>query len=78
VSIASTKFSLSIARICSVPDLIVAATAKYLREFFDIPKEWLHIVTLDRALREGIAKVPELPRAYDPTDPSHAANRVFV
>lgn len=63
---------------CSVPDLIIAATAKYLREFFDILRESLHIVTLDRALREGIAKVPELPAAYDPTLPAHAACKVFI
>ncbi|MBX6314246.1 MAG: hypothetical protein IRY99_15240 [Isosphaeraceae bacterium] len=63
---------------CSVPDLIIAATAKYLREFFDIPKDALHIVTLDRALRDGIAKVPELPAAYDPTLPAHAATKVFT
>jgi hypothetical protein len=33
---------------CSVPDLIIAATAKYLREFFDIPKDFLHIVPRSR------------------------------
>jgi hypothetical protein len=60
-----------------VPDLIVAATARYLMEFFDIPRESLHIVTLDRALREGIGKVSELPNAYDPTQSAHAASRVF-
>jgi predicted nucleic acid-binding protein len=63
---------------CSVPDLIIAATAKYLREFYDIPREFLHIVTMDRALREGIAKVPELPKAYDPSLAQHAAKRIFA
>ncbi len=63
---------------CSVPDLIIAATAKYLREFFDIPRDTLHIVTMDRALREGIALVAELPAAYDPSLLSHAASKVFV
>jgi predicted nucleic acid-binding protein len=62
---------------CSVPDLIIAATAKYLREFFDIPKERLFIVTMDRALREGIAKVPELPSAHDPSLSLHRASKVF-
>jgi predicted nucleic acid-binding protein len=63
---------------CSVPDLIIAATAKYLMEFFDIPRDSLHIVTMDRALREGIGKVSELPNAYDPTQPAHAASKVFI
>jgi hypothetical protein len=63
---------------CSVPDLIVAATAKYLREFFDVPKETLHNVTMDRKLREGISLVSELPAAYDPTSPGHAAHKVFI
>jgi hypothetical protein len=60
-----------------VPDLIIAATAKYLMEFYDIPRDSLHIVTMDRALREGIGKVSELPNAYDPTQPAHAASKVF-
>jgi len=50
-----------------LPDLIVVATAKYLIDFFDIPKDLLHIVTMDRQLRDGSKKIPELPNAYDPT-----------
>jgi predicted nucleic acid-binding protein len=60
-----------------IVDLILVATAKYLMEFFDIPRDRLHIVTLDTALREGIAKVAELPTAYDPTLRSHRADVVF-
>jgi len=60
-----------------IGDLILLATAKYLMDFFDIPKDLLHIVTLDVALREGIAKVVELPRAYDPTLKTHRVDRVF-
>ena len=62
----------------SLPDLIVVATAKYLMEFFDIRKDSLHIITLDRPLREGIAKVAELPNAYDPTLKAHNASAVFM
>jgi hypothetical protein len=52
----------------SVPDLIVLATAKYLIEFFDIPKERLHVVTMDVELRTGSKRLGhELPPAYDPT-----------
>jgi hypothetical protein len=50
-----------------VADLLLAASAKYLMDFYDIPKASVHIVTLDVPLREGIAKVVELPNAYDPT-----------
>jgi len=62
----------------SIPDLIIVATAKYLMEFYDIPKDQLHIVTLDNALREGIGKVVEIPNAYDPTLKTHRAEVVFV
>ena len=62
-----------------IVDLIVLATAKYLMEFFDIPRESLHIITLDTALREGIAKATDLPNAYDPAAvKSHRAAVVFV
>ena len=58
-------------------DLILVATAKYLMDFYDIPKSMLHIVTLDVPLREGLAKVTELPKAYDPTYLAHRAELVF-
>lgn len=61
----------------SLPDLLVVATAKYLVDFFDFPLERLHIVTLDRPLRDGSKKIQELPNAYDPTFASDAAARVF-
>ena len=61
----------------SVPDLIVVSTAKYLVDFFDIPKSRLHIVTLDRKLRKGSTKIQELPNAYDPTEAADRAARVF-
>ena len=61
----------------SVPDLILVATAKYLVDFYDIPTKRLHIVTLDKALRRGSQKIPELPNAYDPTEPADRASKVF-
>jgi predicted nucleic acid-binding protein len=60
-----------------IADLILVATAKYLMDFYDVPKDLLHIVTLDNALREGISKAVELPNAYDPTRKSHRAAVVF-
>lgn len=60
-----------------IVDLILVATAKYLMDFYDIPKPFLHIVTLDTPLREGIAAVTELPNAYDPTLRTHRPELVF-
>lgn len=62
----------------SVPDLIVVATAKYLIDFYDAPRDFLHIVTLDKQLRDGSKKIPELPNAYDPTVRSDASGQVFL
>jgi predicted nucleic acid-binding protein len=61
-----------------IADLILVATAKYLMDFYDVPKDLLHIVTMDNALREGISKAVELPNAYDPTRPGHRAAVVFI
>ena len=61
----------------SLPDLLIVATAKYLLDFFDLPRARLHIVTLDRPLWEGTRKIQELPNAYDPTHAHDAAARVF-
>ncbi len=60
-----------------LPDLLVVATAKYLMDFFDIPRSNLHIVTLDRQLRDGAKKIPELPNTYDPTISNDRATVVF-
>jgi hypothetical protein len=60
-----------------IVDLVLVATAKYLMDFYDIPKPFLHIVTLDNALLRGIAQIQELPNAYDPTRRSHRAELVF-
>jgi predicted nucleic acid-binding protein len=62
----------------SVVDLLILATAKYLMDFYAIPKSRLNIITLDTALWEGSKKVQELPNAYHPGKPSDLASRVFV
>lgn len=61
----------------SLPDLIVVATAKYLIDFYDIPKDQLHIITLDKGLWSGSKKIQELPNAYDPAQASDRYERVF-
>jgi len=61
----------------TLPDLILIATVKYLIDFYDLPKEYIHVVTLDKPLWQGVKKVPELPNAYDPAQLSDVASRVF-
>lgn len=61
----------------SLPDLILVGAAKYLIDFFDLPKSHLHIITLDKPLWEGSKKISELPNAYDPTQASDRVDRVF-
>lgn len=61
----------------SLPDLVILATAKYLIDFFDLPKKYIHIVTLDRPLRSGSTKISEIPNAYDPTHIKDRYDRVF-
>jgi predicted nucleic acid-binding protein len=62
----------------SLPDLIILATAKYLIDFYDIPKDSLHIITMDNALRDGSKKSQDLPNAYDPTKPEDECSRIFI
>jgi len=60
-----------------LPDLVILATAKYLMDFYDIPKSRLHIVTCDRKLRDGAKKSQELPYVYDPSATKDEPSRVF-
>jgi hypothetical protein len=62
----------------SIIDLIVLATAKYLMDFYSLPKSRVHIVTCDRPLRTGSKKIQELPYVYDPTDPKDEISKVFT
>lgn len=62
----------------SLPDLILIATAKYLMDFYDIPRSKLHIVTMDNALRAGTKKSQDLPNAYDPTKLEDRSDRIFI
>ncbi len=62
----------------SVPDLLILSSAKYLMDFYDIPRERLHIVTLDRGLRTATQSIQELPNTYDPTLAADAAAKIFA
>ncbi len=58
-------------------DLIVVASAKYLMDFFDLPKSQIHIITMDKNLWQGVKKITELPNAYDPYEHPDSFERVF-
>ena len=62
----------------SLPDLVILATAKYLVDFYDIPRSHLHIVTLDGNVRDGSRKLPDIPTAYNPVRVKDAQSKVFV
>ena len=68
-----SKYKLS----ASVVDLLILATAKYLTDFFSIPRERLFIVTLDNSLWRGSKKVSDVPTAFNPNAPSELASKVF-
>ncbi len=61
-----------------IADLILLATAKYLIDFFDIPKKHIQIITLDRHIRSGSTRIPEIPNAYDPTLIADHHDRIFL
>jgi hypothetical protein len=61
----------------SVPDLLLLATAKYLIDFYNVPKADLHIVTMDRALWKGSKILPDIPSAFNPNSAYESAEWVF-
>ncbi len=61
----------------SVVDLLILATAKYLMDFYAIPKSRMNIVTLDTELWKGSKKVQELPNAYHPGQDADRAEKIF-
>jgi len=61
----------------SVPDLIILATAKYLVDFYNIPNDRLHIVTLDHALWRASKLVLDIPSAFNPNMKYEQAHYVF-
>jgi predicted nucleic acid-binding protein len=62
----------------SVPDLIILATAKYLIDFFRIPRTRRFIVTMDENLHKGSRKLPDIPSAFNPTRSNERVEKVFV
>jgi hypothetical protein len=62
----------------SVVDLMILGTAKYLVEFYHIPKNELFIVTLDNALWKCTKKFSDVPAGFNPNVDTEVANRIFV
>lgn len=62
----------------SIVDLIILATAKYLKDFFFIPVHNMHIVTLDVSLWNGTRHLQDLPNAYNPNNEKELADKVFA
>jgi len=59
-----------------IGDLLLLSIAKYLMDFYDIPKEQLFIITADKALLKLTRKLTDLPTAIDPTD--YPPGKAFV
>ena len=53
-------------------------TSESTPSFYDIPRERLHIVTLDRGLRTATQSIQELPNTYAPTLSADSAAKIFV
>jgi hypothetical protein len=60
-----------------VIDLLILATAKYLIDFYNVPKQCLHIVTLDNALWRGSKRIADIPTAFNPNVETELAERIF-
>ncbi len=58
-------------------DVILVSMAKYLMDFHDERRKQIDIITHGNALWRGTKKVPELPNAYDPSEPGDEYSRVF-
>ena len=62
----------------SIADLILLASAKYLVDFYDVPRASLYILTCDRSLVKLANKVPDFPNAINPTEGRYSAHETFV
>lgn len=62
----------------SIVDLMILATAKYLLDFYGLPKDRLFMVTQDKALYRLAKSYADLPMAFNPAEPRDAAEKVFI
>jgi hypothetical protein len=62
----------------SIVDLLILSTAKYLVDFYGLPKKDLYIITQDNPLYKLAKSYADLPMAFNPSFARDAANRVFI
>ena len=61
-----------------IVDLLLLSIAKYLMDFYDIPKDRLYILTCDRQLMRLTRSLSDVPTAIDPTEERYDPSRTFV
>lgn len=61
----------------SIIDLLILATAKYLVDFYGIPKDELYIVTQDNPLYKLAKTYADLPMVFNPAVTRDHADKVF-
>ncbi len=61
-----------------IVDLLILSTAKYLVDFYGLPKKDLYIITQDNPLYKLAKSYADLPMVFNPSVASDAANKVFV
>lgn len=62
----------------SIPDLILLSTTKYLIDFYDLPRDHVYPLTCDDALVRLASRIPELPKAINPTERRYEASKTFI
>jgi len=60
-----------------IVDLLILSTAKYLVDFYGLPKDRLFIVTQDKPLYKLAKSYADLPMVFNPAEPRDAASKVF-
>jgi len=62
----------------SIVDLLILSTAKYLIDFYGLPKKDLYIITQDDPLYKLAKSYADLPMVFNPSVAREAANKIFV
>ncbi len=61
----------------SIVDLLILATAKYLVDFYGLPKNDLYIITQDNPLYKLAKSYADLPMVFNPSEARDEASKVF-
>ena len=61
-----------------IVDLLILSTAKYLTDFYGLPRKKLYIVTQDNPLYKLAKSYADLPMAFNPSMKSDSAKKVFI